>query len=222
MQALSLLVTLSGFLFGVWLAKKVKSPLINPVVIGVLSVLVYFRVTQLDFSEYKLHTQSISTLLGPAVVALALPLYEKTDLLKRNARAILVSVALCCIFVAISGFFAARLLRLPVEFLLAMTTRGTTAAIAMGLADKLGGVSGLSAALAILCGMLGATLGPLVLSALRVKHPLARGLAMGTVSHGIGTAKILEESEESGAAGALGMGLAGALTALILPWLWPK
>lgn len=221
MIALSLFVTVAGFLLGAWLSRTLRVRLVNPVVVGVLCVLAYLKLAQLPFADYAQHTQAITTWLGPAVVALALPLHERTPLLKKHAPAVLLGVLFGGMLAALSGWLAGRLLHLPSEFAHALTTRSVTAPIAMALAERTGHSPTLAGAIAILTGMTGASLGPAALKLFRVTHPLARGLAVGTISHGIGTARMLEESEDEGAAAALGMCLNGILTALALPWLLP-
>jgi predicted murein hydrolase (TIGR00659 family) len=216
---LSLAVTLLGFLGGVFLAKKASTPLVNPVVVGVLSVIGYLFLTKLPYAEYAQHTQAISTLLGPAVVALALPLHERTELLKKHLGPIALGVAFSVLAGVGSGWLVAKLLHASGDLALALSSRSATAPIAMGIAERTGHAPALSGAIAILTGMSGATLGPWVLTKLKVTHPLARGLAVGLVSHGIGTARVLEESEEAGAASALGMCLSGIVLALLLPAL---
>jgi predicted murein hydrolase (TIGR00659 family) len=219
MTALSVAITLCGFLLGAFLAKRSRSPLINPVVVGVLCVIAYLKLSKLPYTEYALQTKAISTLLGPAVVALALPLHEHTELLKKRLGPIVIGTLTCVVLGVGTGWLAARLLAATMDLTLALCSRSATAPIAMGIAERAGTAPALSGAVAILTGMSGATLGPYLLTKGKVTEPLARGLAMGLVSHGIGTARILEESEEAGAASALGMCLSGIALALLLPAL---
>lgn len=219
-MALSILVTVAGFLLGAWVAQRFRFRLVNPVVVGVVGVLIYLRVTKLDYQTYAEQTKLITTWLSPAVVGLALPLHERTPLLKRHAKAILFGLTFACVFSMGLGILAARALHLPKPFPLALASRSVTAPIAMAIAERSGGAPTLAGAIAILTGMTGATLGLSVLRLLKVTSPLAKGFAVGAISHGIGTARVLEEGEEAGAAAALGMCLNGIATALLLPWLW--
>ncbi len=219
MIALSLAITLCGFLLGAFLAKKTRSPLINPVVVGVLCVIAYLKLSKLPYLEYAQHTKAISTLLAPAVVALALPLHEHTELLKKRLGPILLGTVICVTLGVGAGWVVARFLNATADLTLALCSRSATAPIAMGIAERVGGAPALSGAVAILTGMSGATLGPWLLTRLKVTQPLARGLPVGLVSHGIGTARVLEEDAEAGAASALGMCLGGITLALLLPAL---
>jgi putative effector of murein hydrolase len=118
------------------------------------------------------------------------------------------------------GLAAAAVMHLAPAWALAMTSRSATAPISIALAGELHGAAALSAVLSILAGVAGATLGPRWLDLIRVHHPLARGLAHGVASHGIGTARMLDETRLAGATAAVGMALGGALVALVLPLLW--
>lgn len=218
-MALSLFVTVGGFLLGAWLARTLRLRLLNPVVVGVVIVLIYLWQAKLAYPDYAQHTQAITAWLGPAVVALALPLHERTPLLKQHARAMVVGVLVGGGLAIASGWLAGKYLHLPSDFAHALKSRSVTAPIAMALAERTGHAATLAGAVAILTGMTGATLGVSVLKLFRVTNPLARGLAVGVMSHGIGTARMLEESEEEGAAAALGMCLNGVASALLLPWL---
>jgi predicted murein hydrolase (TIGR00659 family) len=220
MTALSLLITVGGFLLGGWLAKKSSSPLVNPVVVGVGCVILYLNLSKIPYAEYVKHAQSVSTLLGPAVVALALPLHEQTELLKKRLGPVALGTVFCVVLGVFTGWLAGKLLHAAPTLTIALSSRSATAPIAMGIAERVGGAPALSGAVAILTGMSGATLGPWLLTKLKVTSALARGLAVGLVSHGIGTARVLEESGEAGAASALGMCLSGVLLALFLPWLF--
>ncbi|MGC4048120.1 MAG: LrgB family protein [Armatimonas sp.] len=219
MPALSLAITLCGFLLGAFLAKKTHSPLINPVVVGVLCVIAYLKLSKLPYTEYALQTKAISTLLAPAVVALALPLHEHTELLKKRFAPILLGSLFCITLGVATGWAVAHFLHAAADLTLALCSRSATAPIAMGIAERAQRAPALSGAIAILTGMSGATLGPWLLTRMKITQPLARGLSVGLVSHGIGTARILEESEEAGAASALGMCLSGITLALLLPAL---
>ncbi|MBB6097180.1 putative murein hydrolase (TIGR00659 family) [Deinobacterium chartae] len=220
MSLLSLAVTLGGFLLGVALNRRLRLRLLNPTLIGIAVVMLYLELTRRPYVAYAEDTRPISLLLGPAVVSLAVPLYRQRALLRRHAPWVLLGVACGTVTAMGIGIAGAALLRLAPEWRLALATESATSPIALAVAEQLGGSGGLSAVIAILTGVLGSIIGPGWLTRLGVRHPLARGLAMGTASHGIGTARILEEGEVAGAAAGLGMGLGGLAVALTVPALW--
>ena len=220
MMVVSLLVTWFGYQVGVWLAKRTKLPLINPVVVGATIVLLYLRFGHVPYTLFKQHTSIITFALGPAVVALALPLHERVGILKQNRSSVLSGVAACALFTIIGGLIAGKLINISPDFTFALAARSLTSAIAISSALGSHHAPVLAGATAILAGMIGGTIGPWLLDRFQVTSPVARGLAMGTVSGGIGTARILKESEEAGAAGALGMCLNGVLTSALLAIFW--
>ena len=216
----SLLVTWFGYQMGVWLAKKTKLPLVNPVVIGATIVLIYLRFGHVQYELYKQHTTIITFALGPAVVALALPLHERLGTLTQNRSSVMGGVVACALFTIIGGLVAGNLLHISPDFTFALAARSLTSAIAISSALSVHHAPVLAGATAILAGMIGGSIGPCLLDRFKVTSPVARGLAMGTISGGIGTSRIMQECNEAGAAGALGMCLNGVLTSALLAIFW--
>ncbi len=209
-----------------WLAARriqgrTGSPLANPTLLAVLALGAGLGLTGLRDADYAHATRPISFLLGPAVVALAVPLHRERATLAAHGRTLLLGVALGGGAALAIGWLAARVLALDDAFSLALTTRSATSPIAIAIAKELdGGAPALSAVLSILSGIFGATLGPAALDRAGVRLPVARGLAMGVSAHGIGTARMLAESRLAGASSSVGMGLGGLLVALVVPGLW--
>jgi putative effector of murein hydrolase len=197
-----------------------RRPLLNPTLIAMAALIATLVATGVPYARYADGTSPLTALLGPAVVALAVPLHRERETLRRHASTIAVGAttgAACAIAV---GLAAAAVMHLAPAWALAMTSRSATAPISIALAGELHGVAALSAVLSILAGVAGAALGPRWLDLVRVHHPLARGLAHGVASHGIGTARMLDETRLAGATAAVGMALGGVLVALALPLLW--
>ncbi|MQX34987.1 LrgB family protein [Roseospira navarrensis] len=195
-------------------------PLANPVLWAVVMLGLVLAVTGIPYDRYFEGAQFIHVLLGPATVALAVPLYRALGMLRRGWRGVAVALPAS---VAVASLGA---IGLGVAFGAGETTvaslapKAVTTPIAMGISERIGGLPSLTAVLVILTGILGAVLGPPVLSALGVRDPRARGVALGAAAHGIGTARAFNESPEAGAAASLAMGLAGVLTAAFLPLVW--
>ncbi|HUE96041.1 MAG TPA: LrgB family protein [Longimicrobiaceae bacterium] len=194
-----------------------RHPLLNPVLTSVLLLVAIFTVSGTDYPTYFEGAQFVHFLLGPATVALAVPLYFNISALKRAWFPLSVGLLAGSVTAVLSAVGIARLLGGSAQTALALAPKSVTAPVAMGIAEKTGGPPSLTAILVVSTGILGAVMGPALLSWLRVRDPAVRGFAMGTASHGIGTARAFQESEETGAFSGLAMGLNALLTSLILP-----
>lgn len=214
-------LTLVAYQIGLTIYKKSgMKPVLNPVLIAIIMIVGVLLVTDIPYATYFEGAQVIHFLLGPATVCLAIPLYRQFDKVRRSTLAILVSL-LCGSFVAASSaVLIAWSLGGSRETFLSLAPKSVTTPVAIGITDVLGGTSSLTAVLVIITGILGATFGPYVLNIVRVKSWAARGLAMGTASHGIGTARALHVNEEAGAFSGLAMGLNALATAILLPIIW--
>jgi predicted murein hydrolase (TIGR00659 family) len=189
----------------------------NPVLVAVAILLAVLAASRTNYETYFEGAQFVHFLLGPATVALAVPLHR--ELGRVRARALRLGVALVAgsataVVVAVG---VARLLGASRPTLVSLAPKATTTPVAMGIAEKLGGLPSLTAALVILTGILGAILGPWILRLVRVRDEAATGFAMGVASHGIGTARAFQLGERAGAFSGLGMGLNALVTALLLP-----
>ncbi len=217
---LGLGITLVAYLSGDWIYRRAgMHPLLNPVLLAVAALTVFLIVTDMPYATYFEGAQFVHFLLGPATVALAVPLYFNLAKLRRVWLPILGGLIAGSLTAVVSVVGIAWLLGGSAQTLLSLAPKSVTAPVAMGIADKLGGLPSLTAILVIATGILGAALGPLVLDTLRVRDPATRGFAMGVTAHGIGTARAFQESEQAGAFSGLAMGLNALFTALLLPLL---
>ena len=218
---LHLTLTLVAYQACSWLYRKGRfSPLLNPVMLSVIAIVLVLWVTGTRYEIYFDGAQFVHFLLGPATVALAIPLYRQFDRVRRSALAVLASVLVGSATAAASAVGIAWVLGGSGQALVSLAPKSVTAPVAMGIAEQLGGLPALTAVLVIMTGILGAVLGPYLLSTLRIRDEAARGLAMGTASHGIGTARAMQISEVAGAFSGLAMGLNALATALLLPLVW--
>ncbi len=174
----------------------------------------------IDYRAYFEGAQFVHFLLGPATVALAVPLHRQWGLVRRTAGAAAASVLLGGLFAAATGVLIALGLGAAPEVVASLAARSVTTPVAMGIAERIGGLPSLTAALVIASGITGAALGPLVLNVARVRDMRARGLALGTASHGLGTARAISVDATAGAFSGLAMGLNALASALLLPLLW--
>lgn len=212
--------TLAAYVVALRVRARTSTPLANPTLIAILAVGAVLGLTGLDYVRYEDATAPVSFLLGPAVVALAVPLHSERELLRAHARALGLGALLGAVAAMALGYAASAVLSLDDAFALALTTRTATSPISIAIAQEVGGAPALSAVLSIVSGICGATFGPTVLDRLGVTLPAARGLAVGVTAHGIGTARMLGESRAAGASASVGMGLGGLAVALVVPGLW--
>lgn len=215
---LGLTITLVVYQAAHWLYRRAGlNPLLNPVGIAIVAIVALLLVTDTPYPVYFSGAQFVHFLLGPATVALAVPLYTQFAKLKLLAGPILAALLAGMVTAVASAVGIAWALGASRETLIAIAPKSVTAPIAMGITEKLGGLPSLTAVLVVATGILGASIAKFILDALRIRSHAARGFAVGTAAHGIGTARAFQVSEEAGAFSGLAMGLNGVITALAFP-----
>jgi predicted murein hydrolase (TIGR00659 family) len=197
------------------------SPLANPVAIAIALISAVLVLTGMSYQRYFAGAQFVHFLLGPATVALAVPLARQWPRLRRSIVPLSCALVSGCVTAIVSSVAIARLLGAPPQLALTIAPKSATTPIAMAVAERLGGLPSLTAVMVIATGIFGAITGRFLFNALKIGSPEARGFALGVAAHGIGTARAFQVSAEAGAFAGLGMGLNGALTALLAPWLVP-
>lgn len=195
-------------------------PFANPVLISVCTIILLLSVTRTPYERYFAGAQFIHFLLGPATVALAVPLFRHLHRVRTSAFPILFGIAAGAASGPLFVLLIAWVAGVQEQSATSLLTKSVTAPVSMAIAPQIGGVPSLAAIFSVLTGMVGAAFGPALLNRLGVDDHMHRGLAMGTASHGQGTARILQESEEAGAFSALAMGLTALSMALLFPALW--
>jgi predicted murein hydrolase (TIGR00659 family) len=217
---LGLSLTLLAYQAAYWLYRRSgMSPWANPVAIAVAIIVGLLIATHTPYRSYFEGAQFVHFLLGPATVALALPLYAQMARLKRMVGPLAVALLVGSLTAMGSAVALGALFGASAATLKSLAPKSVTTPIAMGIAEKIGGLPSLTAVLVVITGILGAVMGRSILNALRVHDPAVRGFATGIAAHGIGTARAFQESEVAGAFSALAMGLNGVLTAVMLPYL---
>ncbi len=215
-----LTVTLGVYCGADQIYKKLNMlPILHPLVLAIAVIVPLLVFTDTSYETYFDGAQFIHFLLGPATVALAVPLYLYAAQVKR----ILLPLGLALLVGSATGIISAvgigRAFGASNVVLRSLAPKSVTTPIAMGIAEQVGGLPTLTAVLVILTGIVGAIAGPTVLNLLRIREASARGFALGLASHGLGTARAFQMSEEAGAFSGLGMGVNGALTAVLVPLL---
>ncbi len=193
--------------------------LASPVLLAIILLSCLLLATGTPYAAYFQGAQYVHFLLGPATVALAVPMYANLARIRRHARAILPAVLAGSLVSALTAMLLAGLLGAPREIVLSLAPKSVTTPIAMGIAEQIGGNPSLAAIFVLLTGLTATVLGGVVWRMAGVAHWPARGLSAGTAGHGIATARMLLLSETAGAFGGLAIGLNGIITALIVPLL---
>jgi predicted murein hydrolase (TIGR00659 family) len=196
---------------------RTRSVLTLPIVItaGILFCAVVLG--RLDLDRYEAATRPLSFWLGPATVALAVPLHRQRALVGKHLRAVVASIVVGSISSMLLILGLSMALHLARPLTLSLVPKSVTTPIAMPIAEQLGGIPAVAAAIVVITGVLGMAFGGPLLTLARVRHPIARGLALGTGAHGIGTARALEEGPVEGAMSGVAMVISGVVTALLAP-----
>jgi len=216
----ALTLTLTAYLAGQWLYQKLgRSSLLQPVVSGIVLVILVLWLTGVDYATYFAGAGIIHFLLGTATVALALPLYQHLGLIRRYLKPLLITLLCSGIIAAGSAVGLAWLAGGDGALLRTLAPKSITTPFAIPVSESIGGYPALTATVVIATGILVAALGTPLLRLLKVDHPAAQGCAFGMIGHGVGTARAFQINPETGAFAALSMGLMGLYTALSLSLL---
>ncbi len=215
-----LTVTLAVYLAGQWLFQRSGGrALFNPVALAITLLVGILLATGTPYATYFQGAQFIHFLLGPATVALAIPLYLHWERVRRLLVPILAGLLAGSLTAILSAIGLAALLGASPRTLLSLAPKSVTTPVAMGIAEKIGGLPSLTAVLVILTGVIGAVAAPALLRGLRIHDDAIKGLAIGVAAHGIGTARAFQISTLAGAFAGLASGLNALLTAVLVPLL---
>lgn len=216
-----IVITLIAYIISYTIYIKTKLPILTPMVTTMILVgfsLYFMKV------PYNVYNESggkfINALVGPATVVLALPIYRNLPILKANMPVILISIAIGSAIGIIGIFIMSKLFGLSDNILLSLLPKSVTTAIAIDIADNIGGIKSVTVLSVVTSGITGAIVAPAVCKIFKIKSPLAIGLGIGNSSHALGTSKAIEMGETEGAMSGLAIGIAGALTVILLPILY--
>jgi predicted murein hydrolase (TIGR00659 family) len=217
-----LTLTLAAYIAAFTLYEKSRfNPLVNPVAISVTAIVAILAATGTPYATYFEGAQFVHFLLGPATVALAVPLFEQVPKLRRAWFALTVGLLVGVVVAMVSALAIAWLLGASTATIASLAAKSVTTPVAMGISEKIGGIPSLTAVIVVLTGIVAAALGRFVFDALGVRSHAVRGFAIGLAGHGQGVARAFIVSDEAGAFAGLAMGLTALATALIAPWLAP-
>ena len=205
-------VTLAAYFIGLKVKKKTGLAIMNPLLIAIVLVMLLLRGLDIDYAAYNQSARLVSSLLTPATVCLAVPLYEQLQLLKRHKAAILTGVISGVLTSLVCVLVLAMLFGLDHAAYVTLLPKSITTAIGMGVSEQLGGHVSITVAVIIITGVIGNMIAESVCRAFHITEPIARGVAIGTASHAIGTTKAMELGEVEGAMSSLSIVVAGVLT----------
>ena len=206
------IISFLAYGLGMLLNKKFKLPIFNPLLISIVIIILFLMMTGIDYEIYEEGAKYISYLLTPATVCLAIPLYEQITLLKKNYKAILLGILSGVLTSLLCVFIMAVILNLSHEEYVTLLPKSITTAIGIGVSEELGGYVTLTVAVIIITGILGNMIAETVCKVFKITEPIAKGVALGTASHAIGTARANEMGKTEGAISGLSIAVAGLLT----------
>ena len=212
-------VTLSlvAYMVGVFLKKKFKSGIFNPLLISMIITIVVLLVSGVDYEIYNEGAKYLSWLLTPATVCLAIPLYEQWELLRKNYKAVMLGLLAGVVTSLCTVLVLCYVLKLSHEEYVTLLPKSITTAIGMGVSEELGGYVTITVAVIVVTGVIGNILGELICKVFKIEEPISKGLALGCSAHAIGTAKAIEMGEIEGAMSGLAIAVSGILTVVMAP-----
>ena len=205
-------ISLGGYALGLMLKKRWKCGICNPLLISVIVTIIAILLLGVDYESYNQSAQYLSYLLTPATVCLAIPLYQQIVLLKKNMMAILLGIIAGVLSSLGSVLALSFVFGLEHEYYVTLLPKSITTAIGMGVSEELGGIVTITVAVILITGIFGNVMGETICKLFHIYEPIAVGLAFGTSSHAVGTAKALELGEIEGAMSSLSIAVAGILT----------
>lgn len=211
------LLTLITFYLGFRLSRKLKSSIFNPFLITLTLLIVILVAGNVSYSDYYQGNFPLNSLINLSVVALAIPLYEQLPQIRQQWREILLITVFGTFFAIFSGMLLALILGGNQEIIASIAGKSVTMPIALAISDELSGNATLSAMGVVIAGLLGSVFGLLIMKLGKIKNPQAIGLAMGIVSHALGTARVMEQNSETGSYSSMALVLCGIFSALCAP-----
>ena len=207
-------ISLLAYMFGSVLKKKLKIAILNPLLVSIIVTIVVLVVADVDYDVYNEGAKYLSWFLTPATVCLAIPLYEQWELLKHNYKAVLGGIFAGVITSLTTVLVLCKVMGLSHKDYVTLLPKSITTAIGMGVSEELGGYVTLTVAVIILTGILGNIIAPFICRHFRITEPIARGIAIGSASHAIGTARAMEMGEIEGAMSSLSIAVSGLITVI--------
>lgn len=212
-----ILISLLAFEFGVFISKKFKWSIFNPLLIANVLVIGFLLITGISLESYNLGGNYISFFLSPATAVLAVPLYKQLPNLKKNIIPIITGITAGCLASVTFIIIFAKLIHLNQTLWISLVPKSITTPMGIELSKEIGGIPAITVIAIVVTGITGAIVAPIVCKLFHIKDSIAQGLAIGTASHALGTARAMEMGEIQGAMSSLAIGVAGIITAILAP-----
>lgn len=209
---LGVFITLGAYFLGIYIKQKWKLAIFNPLLMAIIFTMIFLLVSRMPYDVYYEGAKYISYLLTPATVSLAIPLYEQFEPLKKNVRAILVGIVTGVLTSMVSVLLLAVIFHFDHQEYVTFLPKSITTAIGMGVSEELGGYVAITVAVIIITGIIGNMIAESVCRMFHITEPVAKGIAIGSASHAVGTTKAMEMGEVEGAMSSLSIVLSGLLT----------
>ena len=207
-----LVISILGYELGRAVQKKWRLAILNPLLISIIFVIVVLKILHIDYNTYNASAKYLNYLLTPSTVCLAIPLYKQIQLLKKNAAAVFGGIAAGVLTSLVSVFLLSLAFGFTKEQYVTLLPKSITTAIGMGISEELGGIVTITVAVIIITGILGNMIAEAICRVFKITEPVAKGVAIGTASHAVGTVKAMEMGETEGAMSSLSIAVAGLLT----------
>ena len=214
-EVFSLTLVIGTYLASLALYRKTRISLLHPLITSIFVIIVVLKTMDIEYESFQKGSHLIHFLLGPSVVALGYVLYEQIQYLKGNVISILTSVFVGAIVGIVSVIAIGELMGADAALVATLEPKSTP--IAMGIAEKSGGIPSLTAVIVVAVGIFGSIVGPFVMKVLGIESRIAKGLALGASSHGVGTSVAIQIGAVEGALSGLAIGLMGIMTAILVP-----
>lgn len=213
-------LTLINFVLFKKLSDKVKSSLLNPLVLSLIFIIVFLETFKIPYENYYNGAEIFNTMIIPATVALAIPLYKNFNLLKKYYKEILFSIGFSTLVLTSLLAISMALLDVDKEILSSVLPKSVTTAIAVGVSEQIQGIQAITIIMVIICGNIGAVFGELIFDLFHIHHPIAQGISLGTTSHAVGTSKAIELGEIQGSMSGLAIIVTGLFTVGLAPIIY--
>ena len=216
-EIFGVILTILFFNIGIYIQKKTNKPIFNPLLIAILGIILFLSITKIPYESYKLGGDRINFFLGPVTIVLAVPLYKQFDLFKKYLLEILIGISCGVVVSFISIKLIGHFTNADVDIINSLIPKSITTPMGISLTKTLNGVEAITVVSIILTGILGAIISPIVFKIGKINHPVAKGIALGTSAHALGTTKALEMGEVEGAMSGLSIGISGIITVILIP-----
>ena len=216
-EIFGVILTILFFNIGIYIQKKTNKPIFNPLLIAILGIILFLSITKIPYESYKLGGDRINFFLGPVTIVLAVPLYKQFDLFKKYLLEILIGISCGVVVSFISIKLIGHFTNADVDIINSLIPKSITTPMGISLTKTLNGVEAITVVSIILTGILGAIISPIVFKIGKINNPVAKGIALGTSAHALGTTKALEIGEVEGAMSGLSIGISGIITVILIP-----